>query len=189
MYKWQKRNQTFDSSLLKFMSVTFTQTVTGDTGSSSLQLFIHTPSSDTQQIHILMVLWFKHPEKNFIWKLEGKMTEGAVFTVTSAETIKYRDNADGFIFLSLFSPFLAFLLPLENQTHDNFINLRLIYSAVQFILEMDACFLKGQERYHSFRLFVALLYSHVFPPPLPSTPAVWLVWKRRMVGNKSRRLS
>lgn len=58
----------------------------------------------------------------------------------------------------MFSPFFAFLFPQENQTDDSFINLRLIYSVMHFILEMDACFLKGQEHYHSFRLFVALLY-------------------------------
>lgn len=64
----------------------------------------------------------------------------------------------GSYFCCYFLLFLIFLLLQENQTDDNFINLRLIYSVMHFILEMDACFLKGQEHYHSFRLFVGLLY-------------------------------
>ncbi len=86
--------------------------------------------------------------------------------------------------------FLAFLFPQENQTDDKFINLRLIYSVMHFILEMDACFLKGQEHYHSFRLFVWLLYflTSCLPLFFPLVLSV-VISEEADVGNKSGRLS
>lgn len=100
-------------------------------------------------------------QNSSIGEVEGKMAE--VLMVTSVETIKNRDCVDGVIFLLLISPFLTFLLPLEIE--DNFINPQLIYSEMHFIWEVGACFLKGQERYHSFEsLVVCFFFSslHLF---------------------------
>lgn len=60
-------------------------------------------------------------------------------------------------------------------------------------LEMDACFLKGQEHYHSFRLFVALLYflASFLQTSTSFSPSVSLVIisEKADGGNKSGRLS
>lgn len=79
-----------------------------------------------------------------------------MLVVTSVETIKNRDCVDGVIFLLLIPPFLTFPLPLEIE--DNFINPGLIYSEMHFIWGVGACFLKGQERHHSFESVVVCFF-------------------------------
>lgn len=111
-------------------------------------------------------------QNSSIGEVEGKMAE--VLMATSVETIKNRDCVDGVIFLLLISPFLTFLLPLEIE--DNFINPGLIYSEMHFIWEVGACFLKGQERHHSFESLVVCFSFLLCTSFSPSVSLVIFFW-------------